>query len=366
MNLLELSRKTIIIILIIILALILILSGVFFIIYTKRNSSHHVQYNESGDVNYNVAVKENEYFKDATLEKNKQYIASLIDKINADFKYNLSLSEDIKYNYKYNIMAYVNVRDNNTNKEIYSNSEELVQEVVGQSSNELNINQNVEIDYNKYNNLISEFVTVYNLKNVTSKVTAKMFVEIDGDEQKFEKEKTVVSIDIPLTTNTVAIDIKKEVSNNSNNYIELKSNYTHNEVFLAIGIILLLVDIGVLIGLIIYIKKTETEEDKYKGELKKILNNYGSYISQVEDEFDMKEYQILKVPNFIDLLEIRDTMQIPIIMIENKESLTSCFIIPTASKILYFYSLGVKQYALPTTNIENKESELEEVDVQKV
>ena len=69
----------------------------------------------------------------------------------------------------------------------------------------------------------------------------------------------------------------------------------------------------------------------------------------------MREYQILKVENFIDLLEIRDTLQTPIIMIENKESLTTCFIIPTANNILYFYSLGVTQYSLPVKENEKKE-----------
>ena len=51
----------------------------------------------------------------------------------------------------------------------------------------------------------------------------------------------------------------------------------------------------------------------------------------------MSGYQILRVKKFVDLLEIRDTMHIPIIMIENKENLVTCFIIPTDNKILYFH-----------------------------
>lgn len=104
---------------------------------------------------------------------------------------------------------------------------------------------------------------------------------------------------------------------------------------------------------------SRTEEDKYNGKVKRILNNYGSYISKIEDEFNMEGYQILKVANFVDLLEIRDTIHSPIIMIENKEQCVSCFIIPTNNNLLYFYSLGVTQYALPSgknaDTVENKE-----------
>lgn len=54
-----------------------------------------------------------------------------------------------------------------------------------------------------------------------------------------------------------------------------------------------------LIALIIYARKTETEEDRYKNEVRKIVNTYDSYISKIEDEFNMDGYQILKVASFV-------------------------------------------------------------------
>ena len=68
----------------------------------------------------------------------------------------------------------------------------------------------------------------------------------------------------------------------------------------------------------------------------------------------MQEYQILKVKKFVDLLEIRDTMRLPIIMLENKDKLMSCFMITTANNVLYFFSIGVTQYALPETSEKRK------------
>ena len=177
--------------------------------------------------------------------------------------------------------------------------------------------------------------------------------------QVFQKEDdSVISIDIPLTTDTVGIDVNYNLSNNVDSLITLKSSYNNSKILLYIAVFILMIDIGLTIGLIIYIRSSLTEEEKYKNELSKIVNNYGTYISEVEDEFDMKDYQILKVKKFVDLLEIRDTMHIPIIMIENKENLVTCFIIPTDNKILYFYSLGVTQYALPTANNEKIEEQV--------
>lgn len=364
MRLLELNRKMNIYTWITLLVFIIIVSGIFLTVYIKRDTVYYVRYNEKSDLDYKVALKKNEFFDDKYLKKDNQYISSLIDFIKADFKYDLNVQEDLEYNYKYKIIANVNVIDNTTNKAIYTFSEDILEEITGQSNNDLNIDQNVKIDYNKYNDLISEFVKVYNLKNVTSKLNVNMYVEIAGTVEEFAKvEESVISLEIPLTTNTVGIDMNYDLANNVDKLITLKPSYKKSEVFLLVSIILFVIDIGLLIGLLIYIKKSETEEEKYNVQLKRILNNYGSYISKIEDEFDMKDYQILKVENFVDLLEIRDTMHIPIIMIENKENMNACFIIATNNNILYFYSLGVTQYALPVGK-ENEEK-LRESDVGK-
>ena len=360
MKLVEINRKMNIYTWITVLVLILIISVVLFTMYIKKDTVYYVHYNDKSDIDYQVALKENTYFDGNYLGKDQQYIASLIDFINADFKYDLNVDENLEYNYKYKIVANVNVIDNNSNRTVYSFSENLLDEISGQSDRALNIQENVKIDYNKYNDLISEFVNVYHLKNVTSTLTVDMYVGIAGSIEEFNKEEdSVISLDIPLTTDTAAIDINYDLSNNIDNLITLKPSYQNSTILLKIAATLIVIDLGLLVGLIIYIKDSETEEEKYNIQLKKILNNYGSYISKVEDEFDMKGYQILKVENFVDLLEIRDTMHIPIIMIENKENLVTCFIIPTNNNILYFYSLGVTQYALPISQ-ENKEETLEE------
>ena len=91
-----------------------------------------------------------------------------------------------------------------------------------------------------------------------------------------------------------------------------------------------------------YIIKTRTAKDIYQKELKKILNNYHSFIQKINNDFDLKNYQLLKVDTFTDMLEIRDTLSQPILMVESKLKDGVHFIIPSNTKLLFIYSLKEK------------------------
>jgi len=299
---------------------------------------------EVKNLEYKVILKDNEYYRDNYMEKGNQYIANLINYVHADFKYNFNLQDT--YDYKYKIVGTVDVVDEKTNKTIYTFSEDLLTERNGQSEGILDINEAIDVEYGKYNDKIKQFVAAYDLKNVTCKLSLNLNLGINGINQDFSKQDfTVMRLDIPLATNTISIDTGYDLSDN-NNLIELNTATKDRTIFFKIGIAILLIDIVASALFIIYIKNTETDEDKYNNELRKIMNNYDSYISKVEDDFDIRGYQILKVEKFVDLLEIRDTMQLPIIMLENKERLVSYFAIPTPNNILYFYSISVNQYML--------------------
>lgn len=358
------SRKGILYVGISILILILILSTFFINIGLKKENKSYIQYSDKKDLEYKVVLKENEYYKEKYVEKGNQYIANLINYINADFKYDFNLQD--KYDYKYKIVGTVEVADEKTNKNIYTFSEDLLGEKNGHGTGNLNIDECISIDFNKYNNLIKQFVTTYDLKNASCKLIVKLNLGVKSPTQKFsEQNLSVMSLDIPLTTNTIKIDANYDLSENDN-LIEINKENKNNKMFLITGISLLIADIFILVSFIVYMKKSETDKDKYNNELKKIINNYDSYISRLEDDFDMKGYQILRVKKFSDLLEIRDTMQLPIIMLENKEQLLTYFAIPTPNNILYFYLISVNQYMLSSGKHTSDKKEVREDEEKKV
>ncbi len=358
------NRKSMIYVGISVLILILIFSAFFINIGVKKEDKNYIQYSDKKNLEYKVILKDNEYYKENYIEAGNQYIANLINYINANFKYDFNLQDT--YDYKYKIIGTVEVADEKTDKKIYSFSENLLDEKNGQGDGNLNIDESISIDFNKYNNLIKQFVTSYDLKNANCKLIVNLNLGIKSPTQKFsEQNLNVMSLDIPLTTNTIKIDTNYDLAENDN-LIEINKENKSNKVFLIMGISLLIADTILLILFIIYIKKSETEKDRYNNELKKIINNYDSYISRLEDDFDMKGYQVLRVKNFSDLLEIRDTRQLPIIMLENKEQLLTYFAIPTPNNILYFYFISVNQYMLSSGKNTSNKKKVRKDEEQKV
>ena len=87
------------IVLMVILTLVIGLTSLFFYFYRLNN--RFINYDEKSDVDYKVLLKDNEFYQENYLEKDKGYVSSLIDNIEAEFKYDLNFDRNIKYKYSY-------------------------------------------------------------------------------------------------------------------------------------------------------------------------------------------------------------------------------------------------------------------------
>jgi hypothetical protein len=102
-----------------------------------------------------------------------------------------------------------------------------------------------------------------------------MYVNAIGSCENFveNKEKeSVMSLKIPLTTKTMAIDLSDNLIASENNIIQCKSLYTNNYIFVILSAAFMLLGVILIILTFRYIIKTRTAEDLYEKELKKILN----------------------------------------------------------------------------------------------
>ena len=115
---------------------------------------------ENSNIDYRVFLKDNEFFNSDYLVDDKGYIASLIDYIQAKFDYQLEFDRnDVNYQYTYWIEGNVVVRQKNMEKPLYESSDVLVNEKVMTGTKEpVTISENVQIDYNHYNQLIKNFI----------------------------------------------------------------------------------------------------------------------------------------------------------------------------------------------------------------
>lgn len=356
------KRRKFIIKRIVFIAFFLIVSLALIYTFISKNKSYYVTYTETNDIDYTVKLKDNNFFKDGYLGSDNTPIASIIDYINATFNYRLSMAEkNINYNYSYRVEALVDVKEEKGSKPLYNYKEDIVKETVDESDSdkELIIKEDVVIDYNHYNELIKSFVNIYGLEDISSTLTINMYINVTGSCEEFTtdtKNETVLSLVIPLTTKTVEIDIKNNIPEQKDKVIACREVSKLIYVYLISGLLSMIASSLLIATLVKYIMVTRTAETMYDLELKKILNFYHSYIQKIDNKIDVKTGEGLsfsdkdiykdcifyKLESFTDMLEIRDSINSPILMTSNdKNTATYFLILDVKNRAVYLYGLRV-------------------------
>lgn len=333
------------------IATIAIAIGLLFILfYFKESKLSQEVFDENSKIDYKIQLKENEYYEKEYLEKDNQYIASLINTVKTNFKYNMNIPQKYDYVYNYKVVAEVLVKDVTNDNTIYRLQEDLLDKKEVNNSGNVKINEVVDVDYPKYNQLISSFKNAYELSNSKATLTVDLFVTV----KDFEKSKNVIenkkvaTLELPLVENTISIS-KNTIKDNVNFNI---SNGGVSIIFLVFGLLILITGIVYITYIIIYSIKTRTAEMIYEKELKNIKTNYDSYIQNISESYDIGTSQVIKIKTFNDILEIRDTLKQPILMLENQKKNGTFFIIPATNSIIYVYALRVVDIA---AKLEGKE-----------
>ena len=230
------KRRNTVFTLILFIVIVSILSLASFLIFVERNEVHYIRYDEYSDIDYKVFLKNNNFFDNNYLDDGQEYVASIIDYINANFEYHLSLEEqNVKYKYSYRIEAEVSVKRKESGKTLYKSTETLLKPILKTSvSKNINIFEKVKIDYNHYNDTIKDFVRIYSLSDIESTLKINMYISVLGECENFlenANKESVISLIIPLTTKTVGIDISDNLINTQNNVMQCKKMYENNGIF---------------------------------------------------------------------------------------------------------------------------------------
>ena len=324
---------------------IIIISIITIVSYFYLSKNEYNKYTEKAKVDYKVNLKENEFYEDDYLDEKNTIIASLIKDLEVEFKYNLNLEQDQDYTYSYKILAKTSVKESSRDNTIYETTQELLSKEVQESNaKDLEIAEKVTIDYNEYNEKINKFINVYKLDNTTSTLNLEMYVYVINkyDGEQINRDSKVMTLNIPLTTKTIDISINSNVIKDEGNILSKKSEYDNLTYMLGIGFVLLVIGVAILIKFIKYVLETRSAEKMYEQELKRILFNYKSYIQKINNEIDYNNYKIIQINTFNEILEMRDTMQSPILMYtEENEDRTKFMIMKDG--ILYLNVLGAKE-----------------------
>jgi len=334
---------------VIILFIISVLSILSFAVYNNLNKTFYISYVEHGEVDYKVYLKDNDFYEEDYLGKDQAYVASLIDDIEVDFMYKLNMeTEDIEFKYSYYVTAKLEIIDKTSNEALFNpvypikNEETFTQN----SNNDLIINEKVIVDYEQYNNIANSFINSYNLSDTTSTLILTTHINVISVCKEFDSpahNEYEVSLLVPLTTKTINIEMTTSVPQEENKILACDIGVDKN-IFKFITIFLLAIDVLLVFILLAFIQLTKNFDIDYNNKVQKIIKNYKSYIQKLTNHFNLKGYQVLQIESFNELLEIRDTIQSPILMDENNDKTLTNFIIPSSTSILYVYTIKVENY----------------------
>ncbi len=143
------------VVLVILFILVIILNVVMYKKGFYKTNVETIMYKENNSIHYKVYYKKNDFYETKFIEEDKTYITSLINYIKVSYNYNIQFDSVVSGSYKYYVLATVEAnKPNNEVGNYWTKNYKLTDEkkISIDKSTEYSINQDIKIDYNKYNN----------------------------------------------------------------------------------------------------------------------------------------------------------------------------------------------------------------------
>lgn len=292
------------------------------------------EYKVAGEVDYQVYLKDNDYYNEKFLGPGKQYIASLINVIRADFDYALEADEAADIHYSYDIIAEAKAteKDDKT-KVLYEKSDTLkTSDVINAENGTIKVEDSVDIDYGKYNELMKSFRTDFGI-SANCLLSLKLIVKVDGAI----KTEDTLAMTIPLTDQTLDITMDTQGVNREEKVgTGVKELYVKNLPVLIVGAILIVASLAAAITLIC-LYKTRFGNNWYAKALHEIFKKYDTNIVNISENFH-EDGEVRRVNSFVELLDAANNEGAPILFCEVVPDHKAYFVVEGATTI-YRYTL---------------------------
>ena len=182
-----------------------------------------IKYSEKSDLDYKVYLKENNFYETEYLGKGMKYIASLIDKINIDFKYDFEVEKKIDLNFKYEILGKLVITDEKKEDIYYEKVYTLLdkKEETLEKENKKTIMETLEIDYEKYNDIANDFKTSYGVNTFSMLVVYFNISKNENNENILvNNETSSMTLNIPLSQKAININMEYKDINNQSSVVD--------------------------------------------------------------------------------------------------------------------------------------------------
>jgi len=327
-----------------------------FIMYRRSNELIYVNYNETSKADYEVELLDNEFFKDVA--PRKAYPTSLVNKLNATIEYKVAMDRDnVDYSYSYNIKAYIQYTHKTEGEfdPVSIGKDDQGQEIdivisekngTQNSSTNLVITENVSVDFQKANTTATQFLDYLNDSSAGAQLVVQMTISVISSCEDFvedEKNTHTVTLTAPLAVPTTSVTQTSSVPTSESNMLACTRAGQYASIF---KVSLYATAIGLVIGVIalfIFLSATRNKDVDYANTISRILRGYKTFIQISLSRFSSNGYKIIKIRTIEELIQIRDTLQKPVILCENEDKTCSKFFI-IDNDVMYLHGICVEGF----------------------
>ena len=276
-----------------------------------------ISYSDTGSIDYRVYLKENEFYTDKFLPKGKSYVTTLIDYIDINYNYIFNIEDVTNMNFEYSVIGELIIENNSTKKELLKKPYNIVENKTKQlnGSNEIVFNEKFKINYGEYNTLANKFKSSYGV-DTTSYLKVYMKVKrntLDDSKYTLEGKDTIIinEMDIPLSEKAIEININTQ-NNKVSDELKFSDKQYINYTNLALIAVIIVISLYLIKKLIYTYKRMQRRRSIYDKYVNKLLKEYDRLIVVTKTLVDFRKYNIIKVPAFDELLDVRDNLKVPI------------------------------------------------------
>lgn len=274
---------------------------------------------ESASIDYDVNIRENEFFEESLLQQDEYYIRSIVEQINAKFNYEYSSTVpcDILMTYKVTGKVSANYKDSEGEKEVWTQTDILfdTQEYNG-SYDKISFSVPVSFDPNKYSDKIASFedemgISVVAYYTVTLEV--KTVVSYEGESLGSVYD---ISFELPLSGSVfnVLVEEKEPVSTDLNRSITPQS-----AVNWGAAALLIVLSAACMIGLVLFMRRVKRERELYDADFYELVNSINDRIVYVNTPLETTAESVT-ISDFDSFIRLADERSLPIFCYRSDDS----------------------------------------------
>ena len=311
----------------------------------SKSNDIEMAYEQKASIDYNVKLLPGNPFDTGNLNAVNSYIADYIDDISTDFYYDYNVGKESDIEYSYYVNAIMELKSDKDGLVLSRREDTLIQEVSDEqkASRELAIKQNVNLDYNHYNNLAKEFSR--SVKNehgidITGHLYLEMHLKVVTTNDEFNnplENEEVIKVEIPLLSTQVKAYMIDNI-NEKDVYNEHEAAVLVSKASLFVAISLWIVDIIFLLLVCSFIMKSTPKKSNYMRIRNGLLKDYDDIIVNSKNDPNFKGYNVINCASFQELIDAQKVLNKPIIYNEYIKN-QKCMFIIINDKDVYRYVL---------------------------